>query len=263
MRKLWKWIRWGAFVFALAVDAFLFYTSDPFTARSFVATGLASLIMFLAFVRMANLFRGGARIRGILEEGETKVHETSVHWVRLLGNVHADKGAYRWIGIPMLIAVFATLYLFLWVASLIAGGLGASGAWFAVLGAPFRLLPHNSVAVGLYIPLIFAIPSAISHMAEWSTHRYVITPLRIIIHHGIFDYHMHGILLSRVVDAQQDYTFWQQMLNYGDIVFRETSGEAETLECVWGPKKFAKLATRYSHALEGAGARAKDDIEAG
>ena len=74
---------------------------------------------------------------------------------------------------------------------------------------------------------------------------------------------MHGILLSRVVDAQQDYTFVQQIRNYGDIVFRETSGEAETLECVWGPKKFAKLAVRYSHALEGASAQAKEDIEAG
>jgi len=127
----------------------------------------------------------------------------------------------------------------------------------------FRLLPHNSIVVGLYIPLIFAIPFAIAHVSEWSTHRYVITPLRVIIHSGIFDYHMHGILLSRVVDAQQDYTFWQQFLNYGDIVFRETSGEAETLECVWGPKKFAKLATRYSHALEGASPQGKEDIEAG
>jgi hypothetical protein len=263
MRKLWKWVRWGAFVFALAIDTFLFYTSDPFTTRSFVATGLASLIMFLVFLKLANLIRGGARIRGILEEGETKVHETCVHWVRLLGNIRKDKTSYRWIGIPVLIALVATIYLGIWGLALICGKLGASGTWFTVLDAPFRVLPHNSVVVGLYIPLIFAIPFAISHVAEWSTHRYVITPLRIIIHHGIFDYHMHGILLSRVVDAQQDYTFLQQILNYGDIVFRETSGEAETLECVWGPKKFAKLATRYSHALEGAGPQAKEDIEAG
>jgi hypothetical protein len=263
MRKFWKWVRWGAFVFALAVDALLFYTADPFTARSFVATGLASLIMFIVFLKLANLIRGGARIRGILEENESKVHETCVHWVRLLGGIRKDKTAYRWIGIPVLIALIATLYLGVWVVVLICGKLGASGTWFTVLGAPFRVLPHNSVVIGLYIPLIFAIPFAISHVAEWSTHRYVITPLRIIIHHGIFDYHMHGILLSRVVDAQQDYTFVQQILNYGDIVFRETSGEAETLECVWGPKKFAKLAVRYSHALEGASAQGKEDIEAG
>jgi hypothetical protein len=263
MRKLWKWARWGAFVFALAVDAFLFYTADPFTARSFVAAGLASLIMFLVFLKLANLFRGGARIRGILEEGEVKVHETCVHWVRLLGDIRRDKTAYRWIGIPVLIALFATLYIGLWVLWLIAGKFGLNAQWFEIVGWPFRALPHNSVVIGLYIPLIFTIPFAISHVAEWSTHRYVITPLRIIIHHGIFDYHMHGILLSRVVDAQQDYTFWQQMLNYGDIVFRETSGEAETLACVWGPKKFAKLAVRYSHALEGASAQGKEDIEAG
>ena len=263
MRKLWKWVRWGAFILALAVDALLFYTSDPFTTRSFVATGLASLIMFLTFLKLANLIHGGARIRAILEEGETKVYETCVHWVRLLRSIRQDKTSYRWIGIPVLIALAATLYLGIWVLWLIGAKLGFSGTWFIVLGAPFRVLPHNSVVVGLYIPLIFAIPFAISHVAEWSTHRYVITPLRIIIHYGIFDYHMHGILLSRVVDAQQDYTFWQQILSYGDIVFRETSGEAETLECVWGPKKFAKLATRYSHALEGASARGKEDIEAG
>lgn len=263
MRKFWKWVRWGAFVFALAVDTLLFYTADPFTARSFVATGLASLIMFLVFVKLANLVRGGARIRGVLEEGEVKVHETCVHWVRLLGNIHKDRTSYRWIGIPLLIALFATFYEAVWVLCLIGEKLGYHAAWFTAVSAPFHLLPHNSAVVGLYIPLIFAIPFAISHVAEWSTHRYVITPLRVIIHYGIFDYHMHGILLSRVVDAQQDYTFWQQILNYGDVVFRETSGEAETLECVWGPKKFAKLAVRYSHALEGASTRAKEDIEAG
>jgi hypothetical protein len=263
MRKLWKWVRWGAFVFALAVDAFLFYTSDPFSVRSFVATGLASLIMFLVFLKLANLIRGGSRIRGILEEGETKVHETCVHWIRLLGGIRKDRTAYRWIGIPVLIAALATLYLALWGAWLLGVKLGVDAPWFHAFGTPFRLMPHNSIVIGFYIPLIFAIPFAISHMAEWSTHRYIITPLRIIIHHGIFDYHMHGILLSRVVDAQQDYTFVQQILNYGDIVFRETSGEAETLECVWGPKKFAKLAVRYSHALEGASERGKEDIEAG
>ncbi len=263
MRKLWKWIRWGAFVFALAVDALLFYTSDPFTARSFVATGLASLIMFLFFVRLANLFRGGSRIRDFLEDNEKRVHETCLHWVRLLGNSRKDKGAYRWIGIPVLIAVFATLYLGLWALWLIGGKLGVGGTWFAVLGAWFRVLPHNSVVVGLYIPLIFAIPSAISQVAEWSTHRYVITPLRIVIHHGIFDYHMHGILLSRVVDAHQDYTFWQQIMNYGDVVFHQTSGEQEKLECVWGPKKFAKIATSFSHALVGLDKQAKDDVESG
>lgn len=263
MRKLWKWFRWGAFVFALSVDAFLFYTADPFSARSFVAAGLASLIMFLVFVKLANMFRGGSRIRGILEEGEVKVHETCVHWVRLVGDIKKDRTAYRWIGIPVIIALAATLYLALWMLWMIATKLGLHAQWFEIAGWPFRQLPHNSVVAGFYIPLIFAIPFALAHVAEWSTHRYVITPLRIIIHYGIFDYHMHGILLSRVVDAQQDYTFWQQILNYGDIVFRETSGEAETLECVWGPKKFAKLAVRYSHALEGASERGKDDIEAG
>jgi hypothetical protein len=226
-----------------------------------VATGLASLIMFLVFLKLANLIHGGARIRAILEEGERKVYETCVHWVRLLHGIRQDKVSYRWIGIPVLIALATTIYLGVWVLWLIGVKLGLNGTWFVVLGAPFRVLPHNSVVVGLYIPLIFAIPFAISHVAEWSTHRYVITPLRVIIHYGIFD--MHGILLSRVVDAQQDYSFWQQIWNYGDIVFRETSGEAETLECVWGPKEFAKLATRYSHALEGASAQGKQDIEAG
>ena len=263
MRKLWKWLRWGAFVFALGVDAFLFYTADPFTVRSFVATGLASLIMFLVFVRLATLFRGGSRIKGILEEGETRVHETGLHWVRLVGNIRRDKTAYRWIGIPILIALFATIFEFVWLLVLIGEKLGLTALWFKVVAAPFHVLPDNSIVIGLYIPLIFSIPFAIAHIAEWSTHRYVITPLRVIIHYGIFDYHMHGILLSRVVDAQQDYTFWQQFLNYGDVVFRETSGEAETLECVWGPKSFAKIATRYSHALEGASERGKEDIEAG
>ena len=258
MRKLWKGLRWGAFLFALAVDAVLFCTSTPFSVNSFVATGLASLIMFLVFLKIANLFRGGSRIRRILEEGEVKVHETCVHWIKLVRDIRADKTAWRWIGIPVLIALVVSAYEAAWLVCLLVGKLGGGP-----IGGIFRLLPHNEVLVGFYIPLVFAIPFAIAHVSEWSTHRYVITPLRIIIHYGIFDYHMHGILLSRVVDAQQDYTFWEQMLGYGDVVFRETSGEAETLHCVWGPKKFAKLAVRYSHALEGASAAAKEEVESG
>jgi hypothetical protein len=260
MRKFWKGLRWGAFLFALSIDALLFYTSRPFSVNSFVATGLASLIMFLVFVKLANLFRGSSRIRRILEDNETKVHETCVHWIKLLRSIRRDRAAWRWIGIPVLLALFVTVFECGWLACLVSARLGADPGWLA---APFRILPHNEVLIGLYIPLVCSIPFAISHVAEWSTHRYVITPLRVIIHHGIFDYHMHGILLSRVVDAQQDYTFWEQMLNYGDIVFRETSGEAETLECVWGPKKFAKLAVRYSHALEGVSPAAKEEVEAG
>jgi len=256
MRKLWKGLRWGAFLFALTVDALLFWTSEPFSVDSFVATGLASLIMFLVFVKLANLFRGSSRIRRILEDNEVKVHETCVHWIKLVRAVRTDKTAWRWIGIPVLIAIFVTLFEAAWLVCLVVTKSGGDPGWF---GAIFRVLPHNEVLIGFYIPLVFSIPFAISHVAEWSTHRYVITPLRVIIHYGIFDYHMHGILLSRVVDAQQDYTFWEQLLNYGDIVFRETSGEAETLECVWGPKKFAKLAVRYSHALEGAGDKAGAD----
>ena len=260
MRKLWKGLRWGAFLIALIIDAVLFVTSTPFSVKSFVATGFASLLMFLIFVKLANMFRGSSRIRRILEENEVKVHETCVHWIQLVRDIRADKTAWRWIGIPVLIALLVTAFEGAWLACLLAEKLGGHPGWF---GAIFKLLPHNEVLVGFYIPLVFAIPFAISHVSEWSTHRYVITPLRIIIHYGIFDYHMHGILLSRVVDAQQDYTFWEQMLGYGDVVFRETSGEAETLHCVWGPKKFAKLAVRYSHALEGASAAAKEEVESG
>jgi hypothetical protein len=251
MRKLWRWIRWGAFVFALGVDGFLFYTADPFSTRSFVATGLASLIMFLVFVKLANLIRGTARIRETLEDGERKVHETGLHWVRLVGAIRADKSARRWIGIPILIALVATFYLTAWLLWLAGAPLWSASGWYKVLGYVFHVLPDNSAVIGFYIPLIFAIPLAISHVAEWSAQRYVITPLRIIIHSGIFEYHIHGILLSRVVDAQQDYTFWQQVLNYGDILFRETAGSTEKLECVWGPKTFAKIATTYSHAQAG------------
>jgi len=216
--------------------------------------------MFLVFVRLANLFRGTSRIKRILEENEIKVHETCVHWIKLLRDVRADRTAWRWIGIPVLIALVVTLFEGAWLACLLVEKLGGNPGWF---GAIFRLLPHNEVLVGFYVPLVFSIPFAISHVSEWSTHRYVITPLRIIIHHGIFDYHMHGILLSRVVDAEQDYTFWQQLLGYGDVVFRQTSGEAQTLHCVWGPKKFAKIAVRYSHALEAASSAAKEEVETG
>jgi|GEM_PF-3245171 len=247
MRRLWKLARWSAFLFALAVDLALFYTSTPFTARSFFAAGLASLIMFIAFIELASLFRGGRRIRNFLERKEEKVHETGLHWVRLLRYIRDDKTSLSWIGIPVLIAMIVSVYEIAWLIWLGTSGVGSAATRSGSLGYVFSVLPDNAAVLGGFIPLIFAIPFAIFHVANWSSHRYVITPQRIIVHSGVFDYHMHGITLSRVVDVKQDYTWWQQLLNFGDVVFRETAGADETLDCVWGPKKFAKIATRYSH----------------
>ena len=251
MRKLWKWVRWGAFFFALAVDGVLFYTAAPFSTRSFVAAGIASLIMFLVFAKLSTLIRNGTRIRKMLEPGEHKIHETGLHWIRLWRNVRTDKTAYRFVGIPVLIAIFVTIFEIAWAL----WGLGLqtkmSGApWFQAIGTIFHIVPDNIALIGGYIPLIFAIPFVIGHVAEWSSHRYVITPTRIIIMGGIFEYEVHTITLSRVVDAKQHYTFWEQVWNYGDIVLRETAGNDEKIECVWGPKKFAKMAMQYSHAQD-------------
>ena len=46
------------------------------------------------------------------------------------------------------------------------------------------------------------------------------------------------------------YTFWEQVWNYGDVVLRETAGNDEKIECVWEPKKFAKVAMQCSHAAD-------------
>jgi hypothetical protein len=257
VRKLWKWFRWGAFLFALAVDGTLFYTADPFSTRSFVATGFASLIMFFVFVKLATLFRNGARIRKMLERGEHKVHETGLHWIRLWRNIRADSLARRFIFIPIWIAFLATLFELGWGFWWLGVRSGMNDvAWFRAVGTIFHVLPDNSAVIGAYIPLILAIPFALAHIADWIAQRYVITPTRIIIMNGIFDYEVHTITLSRVVDAKQRYTFMEQLLNYGDVVLRETAGNDETIECVWGPKKFAKTAMHFSHVRH-----AEDDTD--
>lgn len=239
MRKFWRAFRWGAFLFALIVDSVLFYVFEPMPIK-FAASGLASLIMFFVFFFLANLVRGKRRIRKFLEENEHKVYETGLHWVRLVTNIWNDKIARRCIGIPLILALVTTFFEIFWLISYLQAQSGSQG---------WALQPEiGEYALGFYIPLIVSLPFMIHHVADWSSHRYVITPHRVIIHSRIFGYRMHTILLARVVDAQQDYSFWQQILGYGDIVFRETAGANEVLECVWGPKKFAKIATRYSHA---------------
>jgi len=259
MRKLLKWMRWGAFAIALAVDSYVFYAFRPDLARQFACTGIASLILFVLFVELARLVRGRKRLREFLEAGERKVHETGLHWVWLFKSIRADKAARRWIGYPVLIAFLATLFEAAWLLWLAASHSGLAGApVISQLGSVFQALPAYApqAAAGLYIPLILAIPPAISHVANWSSQRYVITPIRVINQSGIFAYHMRGILLARVVDVEQDYSFWEQLFGYGDIVFRETAGASEKLECVRNPKKFAKIATQYSHALNVASAHA-------
>ncbi len=250
MRKLWRWFGRLAFLFAVAADAAAFYyAATPVSVLNFFAAGLAAVILYAGFALLAGLVRGRSRLRKFLERDERKVHETGLHWIWLLREFFGDKSARRWAGIPLLIALVATVLEF---------------AWFFFLrketGGVFASLPRDTglALVALYIPLLVAIPKTIDHIANWISHRYVITPLRVINQSGIFSYHMHGMMLARVVDVEQDYTFWQQVLNYGDVVFRETAGQHEVLHCVWGPKRFAKIATRQAHGTATGGHAAAD-----
>jgi len=239
MRKLWRWFGRLAFLAAALIDAAAFhYASEAVSPTSFLAAGLAALIMYVGLALLATLVRGRGRLRKFLEKGERKVHETSLHWIWLVRDIGKSRAARLWIGIPLLVALLGAL---LEVAFLIWPSLPR-------MIRPDRPDDALLALFALYIPLLFAIPLTMDHIANWISHRYVITPLRVINQSGIFSYHMHGMMLARVVDVEQDYTLWQQILNYGDVVFRETAGQHETLTCVWGPKRFAKIATHYAHA---------------
>jgi len=233
----WRALRWLAFLFSIALDAYIFHISDPFTPLSFLTSGIAALLLFVLFFEIARAMRGRRRIRRALDN-ERVSYQVGQHVIALLRKIRGDGLAYNLIWFPLWIAIFAT-------AAILAM------LWKEVTGAPpefgFAWTTLAQYACGLYLPLIFAIPFVLEHVSEWTSNQYVLAvdrktmDPRLLIHSGVFDYYLETVSIERTVTTRVHQKWWEAMIGIGDVELRETAGgEGEVLRDVWKPRILEK-----------------------
>ncbi len=235
MFKSWRSIRWLALLVSLAIDGFIFYEAGPFTARGFMASGIGAALLFLIVLEIALNLRGQGRIRGALDEKEKIVYQVGRHLFDLFARVGKDRAAGYALSIPILLAI-ATSVGVLW------------------LGWRVHQFPNDSYltesveyAFAGYLPLLIAIPFILEHVSEWRSWQYILAEdteshiPRLLISHGVLEYDFESVALQRTVTTHLHQSFWDTLVDIGDIEIRETAGgKAEVLECLWKPRAMAK-----------------------
>ena len=234
----WRALRWLAFLFSIAVDAYIFQISDPFTPRSFLTSGIAATLLFFFFVEIARSMKGRARIHQALDEHEKVVYQVGKHVLALMRKIRLDPLAYTAIWFPIWIAIFSTIII-LW--SLLYATIGASEDF----GMPWT--DFAQYVCGGYIPLLIAMPFVLENVSEWTSYQYVLAVYsktadpRLLIHHGVFDYDLQTVSIERTVTTHIYQQWWQAMIGIGNVELRDTGGgEGEVLRDVWKPRLLEK-----------------------
>jgi hypothetical protein len=234
----WRGLRWLAFLFSIAVCAYIFHISDPFTPLSFMTSGAAAALLFLLFLEVARAMKGRRRIRQALDDHERVTYQVGQHVLALLRKIRAHGLAYGAIWFPVWIAIFAT------------AGIGFA-LFQNLFDAPAEFgLPWATLAQYLcagYLPLLIALPFVLEHVSEWTSHQYVLAvdtktlDPRLLIHSGVFDYDLETVSVERTVTTHVYQAWWQAMIGIGNVELRETAGgEGETLRDVWKPRLLEK-----------------------
>jgi hypothetical protein len=234
----WRALRWLAFLFSIAVDAYIFHISDPFTPLSFMTSGVAAVLLFLFFLEVARAMKGRSRIRQALDEHERVTYQVGMHVLALLRKIRKDQLAYGAIWFPIWIAIFATALI----------------GWClfnALVEAPEEFgMPWTTLAQYLcagYLPLLIALPFVLEHVSEWTSHQYVLAvdtktaDPRLLVHFGVFDYDLQTVSIERTVTTHIYQAWWQAMIGIGNVELRDTGGgEGEILRDVWKPRLLEK-----------------------
>ena len=234
----WRVLRWFAFFFSFGIDFYIFHISDPFTPTSFLTSGIAAVILFFFFFEVARAMKGRGRVRRALDDHEYIIYQVGRHFLALMRNIQTDKLAYGAIWFPVWIAIFGT----------IAAGWATSQEVLAApqtLGLPWIVVAQYACAA--FLPLIIAIPFALEHVSEWTSHQYVLAvddkthDPRLLIHAGVFDYDLETVAIERTVTTHVYQAWWQALIGIGNVELRETAGgEGETLRDVWKPRVLEK-----------------------
>jgi hypothetical protein len=232
--RSWRAIRWLAFFISVAADAYIFYIAVPFTALSFLASGLAAVLLFFVFLEVALQMRGRRRVRSALDDNEEIFYQVGKHLFALLRNIREHPIAWYLIWLPLLVAFIATgvIGFLLWQYFMVA----KDGVW----------LTYAAYACGGYLLLLLAIPFVLEHVSEWRSYQHVIVTdvksgePKLLLHHGVLDYDLQTIPLERTVTTRLHQSLWESMVGIGDVELRETAGSGETLQSLWRPRRFEK-----------------------
>jgi len=248
----WRGLRWLAFTLSFALDFYVFHISEPFTPRSFMASGIAAAILFFFFLELARAMKGRGRIRRALDEHERVTYQVGRHLFALLRKIRADALAWYGIWLPLQLAVLTTIGQG-WIL------------WQDVIAAPGPL-PWPIVAqyaCAGYLPLLIAIPFLLEHVSEWTSNQYVLAvdrkshDPRLLILSGVFDYYLETVSIERTVTTRVHQKWWQAFVGIGDVELRETAGgEGEVLRDVWKPRTLEK---RIRIAIKNLRRRGGDD----
>ena len=138
----------------------------------------------------------------------------------------------------------------MWI-SIVGASLISRMLWQQFMAAPAQFALSWGVlaqyACASYLPLLFAIPFALEHVSEWTSHQYVLAvdtkshDPRLLIHSGVFDYDLETVSVDRTVTTRVHQAWWQSAVGIGDVELRETAGgDGEVLRDVWKPRQLEK-----------------------
>jgi hypothetical protein len=156
--------------------------------------------------------------------------------------------------LPLFAVLFATWFLFLqagrafqhifllgwlmrlarWLVVLFLAIAFVSTQWFDWIIPVYTFLPNNGPVAMAFFPLNFASMFLVLHVALWSSWRYGVfenlhsSDATLIVVGGIFSFQKREFDLQRIVETSIHQTWWQRLLDIGNLEIVEIGGNART-----------------------------------
>lgn len=146
-------------------------------------------------------------VRGVLQPGETVVHETRLHWL-----------------------IYLRAILALIVCGVLAGG--------AIVTAGAQQKISLALWIASAIFLLLALSAGLRAFVRRTTTELAVTDHRVIYKTGLLSRHTLEMNRSKVESVDVNQTILGRMLGYGTIIVRGTGGSLEPMRRIADPLTF-------------------------